>query len=108
MIAVTSPNGKTIAGHAGKCPGFLIFSSDEKAVTEPLKHVKLKRDLVLHQISRLSDYPDHPLQEVKTLITAGCGEGMIRKMALDGIEVVFTEKSDPVLAVQDYLSTQIS
>lgn len=104
MIAVTSPNGRTVSGHAGKCPGFLMFSPLEAG--EALTHVKLARDQVLHQVPRLSEAEDHPLQGITVLITNGCGDGMIRKMQRDGIEVVLTDQSDPVAAVAAYLTAK--
>jgi len=49
-IAITSPNAKTIAGHAGKCPGYLIYNiNQDKTVTK--SHIKLTKEQVFKNFS---------------------------------------------------------
>ncbi|KUJ75113.1 hypothetical protein AVO42_07095 [Thiomicrospira sp. XS5] len=94
-IAFSSPNGKTLAGHAGKCPGFVVMEVKEGDVTSSLR-VKLAKDQVFSQLAGpLSALPEHPLQGIDKLVTKGCGEGLVRRLASDGIEVIVTDVDTP-------------
>ena len=68
-IAVTSANGRTISGHAGKCPGYLLYelNSDQ---TVRQKHIKLDSSEVLKNMSgQLSSHPEHPLFGINAFVT---------------------------------------
>lgn len=98
-IAVTSANGKTICGHAGKCPGYLIYDIN-KNQTIHQKHIKLSRDQVLRAFSQpISEFPEHPLADINVFITQGLGEGLRERLESDNIKVIETEDNNPLLAV---------
>lgn len=99
-IALTSPNGQTLAGHAGKCPGFLLFSVENGRLLQQ-SHLKLSREQTLrHLQGGLSQHPNHPLHGITTFITQGLGEGLQQRLKSDGIEVHETHQDDPLAALQ--------
>ena len=98
-IAVTSQNLKTVTGHAGRCRKFRIFTVEDGKVTSE-RWLKLPKEEAFH------GYPadrDHPLDGIDVLITAGMGQGLIRKLNSKGIRPVITDREDPVSAIQHYL-----
>lgn len=98
-IAVTSANGKTICGHAGKCPGFLIYEIC-KNQTIHQKRIQLSKEQTLRNFSGpLSELVDHPLSGINAFITQGLGEGLRERLEIDGIKVIETNDLDPLLAV---------
>ncbi len=38
----------------------------------------------------------HPIEDVAILITAGCGDGFLRKMKSRGVDVITTSEPDPL------------
>jgi len=42
----------------------------------------------------------HPIDVVDVLVTAGCGEGFVPKMAARNIPVIRTSETDPVAAAR--------
>ncbi|MDG6778428.1 NifB/NifX family molybdenum-iron cluster-binding protein [Thiomicrorhabdus sp. zzn3] len=101
-IALTSPNGTTLSGHAGKCPGYLVFVIEDGKIL-PQEHVKLTRQQTLRNLEgRLSDHPDHPLYGMNVFITQGLGEGLMRKLHKDKITIYQTEEPDPINALKQF------
>lgn len=102
-IAFTSPNGKTLAGHAGKCPGYVVVKIEDGKIVDT-NRVKLGKDQVFSQLSGpLSAQSDHPLQGIDKLVTQGCGEGLKQRLGVDGIEVIVTEAETPEAFLENYL-----
>lgn len=99
-IAVTSQNRKTITDHAGKCRKFWVFDVDEnKIVGKTL--IELPKEQSFHESS---PQQPHPLDEVDVLITAGMGQGLIRRLAQKGIKGLVTTETDPETAIIKYLN----
>ena len=101
QIGVTSQNFRTITGHAGKTRRFLIFSNDNNKWHES-ERLDLPKEMAMHNFKG----SDHPIDHLNVLITAGCGEGFLRKMAARGIEVIQTGESDPLTAVKKFIDGQ--
>ena len=99
-IGVTSQNFRTITGHAGKTRRFLIFSENEQGEWVESERLNLPKEMSMHEFRGLK----HPIEEVDVLITAGCGDGFVRKMKARGVEVVATGEPDPLVAVTQYAS----
>lgn len=98
-IAVTSANGKTICGHAGKCPGFLIYEISQNQTIHQT-HIKLSKEQTLKNFQGpISSLENHPLFGINTFITQGLGEGLKNRLERDGIQVIQTKDQDPLLAV---------
>ncbi len=98
-IAITSQNFRTITGHAGKTRRFLIHADDGNGRAMEVDRLDLPREMAMHEFRGT----EHPLQQVDVLITAGCGQGFVRRMAAWGIQVVATSESDPATAAQAVL-----
>jgi len=93
-IAITSPNAKTIAGHAGKCPGYLIYEIKDDNITK--SHIKLPKEQVFKNFSgTLSQNPNHPLYGINIFITQSLGEGLSNRLTQDNIKVYTTAEEDP-------------
>ena len=94
--AVTSQNFRTITGHAGKTRRFIIYESDESGQPREVERLDLPKEMSMHA------WPGgpHPIDVVDVLVTAGCGEGFVRKMAARNIRVIRTAETDPVAAVR--------
>lgn len=95
-IAVTSQNFRTITGHAGKTRRFLVYDQDTEGGWKEMERLDLPKEMSMHEFTGGS----HPIDVVDVLITAGCGDGFIRKMATRGIDVVQTAETDPLTAVE--------
>jgi len=95
-IAVTSQNFRTISGHAGKTRRFLVFEAGADSVTPvEIDRLDLPRSMSLHE----NNGDDHPIYGMDVLLTAGCREGFVRRLAAHGVRVVATSEPDPLRAV---------
>lgn len=93
-IALTSPNAKTLSGHAGRCPGYLIFTINSEKMVDK-QHIKLTKEQVFKHLSGpLSRHTQHPLYGIDAFITQGLGEGLKQRLQQDGIKVFTTDLSD--------------
>jgi len=95
-IAVTSQNFRTITGHAGKTRRFLVYEADGGTVQE-VGRLDLPKEQSFHELH--GDAP-HPIDGVDVLVTGGCGENFVARMARRGIRVVATGETDPVTAAR--------
>lgn len=99
-IGITSQNFRTITGHAGKGRRFIIFTIEEGQPPKETDRLDLPKAMSLHAWDGTGE---HPLFQLDYLITAGCGEGFIRRMAREGVQVKVTSVTDPELAVQAFI-----
>jgi predicted Fe-Mo cluster-binding NifX family protein len=98
-IGVTSQNFRTITGHAGKTRRFLLYESQSTGLKE-LGRLDLPKEMSMHEHRGDS----HPLDALDVLITAGCGQGFIQRMAAKRVRVVTTSETDPLKAVTGVIS----
>ncbi|MCU7834598.1 MAG: nitrogen fixation protein [gamma proteobacterium symbiont of Taylorina sp.] len=101
-IAVTSQNFRTITGHAGKTRRFIVYQAKENDVPVEIERLDLAKEMSMHAWQGGA----HPIDVVDVLITAGCGEGFIHKMAYRNIQVIRTSEADPVTAVTAIIKGQ--
>ncbi|MCW8908514.1 MAG: nitrogen fixation protein [Sedimenticola sp.] len=99
-IGVTSQNFRTITGHAGKTRRFLVYSPDAAGNPQEIERLDLPREMSMHEFRG----DRHPVDALDVLITGGCGEGFMRRMASRGVRVLVTGESDPATAVACFLS----
>lgn len=96
-IAVTSQNFRAITGHAGKTRRFLVFEPGEDGATPvEVERIDLPKSMSLHEYHG----DDHPVYRMDVVITAGCGEGFVRRLAAHGVRVIATSEPDPVRAAE--------
>lgn len=102
-IAVASRDGKTVAGHIGKCARWIIFevtqSEADKPIVTELERITLPKALIFHYYK--DDQP-HPLKTCEAVIGASAGENFKRKMQQRGMDAIITAESDPEQAVLNY------
>jgi len=101
-IAVTSQNFRTITGHAGKTRRFLVYSDGENGELIEHERIDLPKEMSMHEFKG----GFHPVFEADVLITAGCGQGFIRKMAGHNVQVIATSESDPQTAAKAVIAGQ--
>ncbi len=94
-IAVTSQNFRTITGHAGKTRRFIIYEADAEGNPREVERLDLPKEMSMHAWSG----GPHPIDVADILITAGCGDGFVNKMAMRNIRVIRTAETDPLVAV---------
>lgn len=95
-IAVTSQNFRTITGHAGKTRRFLVYSDGDNGELIEHERIDLPKEMSMHEFKG----GFHPVFEADVLITAGCGQGFIRKMAGHNVKVIATSETDPQTAAK--------
>ncbi|WP_020393684.1 NifB/NifX family molybdenum-iron cluster-binding protein [Thiolinea disciformis] len=103
-IGVSSQNFRTITGHAGKGRRFMIFEAELGQTPQEIERLDLPMDMSIHAWNGQST---HPLFSLDYLITAGCGEGFIRKLAAQGVHVKITDETVPMVAVQALMAGQL-
>ena len=111
QIAVASKDGKTVAGHIGKCADWIVFevteddSPESDYIVTEVERIKLPKDLVFHHYK---DDGPHPLKSCKAVIGASAGESFINKMSKRGIDAVLTAEPNPAQAVVDYVRDNVT
>ena len=103
-VAVTSQNFRTVTGHAGMTRRFIVYDAGTAAGVAELTRLDLDREQAFHGFAGGA----HPIDGVEVLLTAGCGEGFVAKMAARGIRVVRTGQADPVAAVAELLRGEVT
>ena len=96
-IGITSQNFRTITGHAGKGRRFIIFTAESGQPIKETDRLDLPKDMSMHA---WHGEGTHPLFELDYLITAGCGEGFLRRLAREGVQVKTTSETDPAAAAE--------
>jgi len=99
-IGVTSQNFRTVTSHAGKCRRFLVFEQGSDGELQEIDRLDLPKDMSMHEFQGTG----HPIEAVDMLITGGCGDGFVQRMARLEIQVIKTGESDPVTAVATLLA----
>lgn len=111
QIAVASKDGKTVAGHIGKCADWIVFevteseTADSDYIVTEVERIKLPRELVFHHYK---DEGPHPLSSCTAVIGASAGESFVRKMHRRGIAAVLTAEPAPAQAVADYVRHNVT
>lgn len=103
-VAVTSQNFRTVTGHAGMTRRFLVYDAAAAAGVAEVARLDLGRDMAFHGFAG----GPHPVDGVEVMLTAGCGDGFVARMAARGIRVVRTGQADPVKAVEKLLRGAIT
>lgn len=105
-IAITSQNFRTITGHAGKARRFLVYSAAAGQEPQEIQRLDLPKDQCFHEWHG-SNEQAHPTDIADVIITAGSGEGFVKRLAGRGKQVLLTSETDPVQAVKLFLQNQL-
>lgn len=105
-IAVSSQNFRTITGHAGKTRRFLIYEANSNSEPAELERLEIPQEMTFHEL-RGSEVVEHPLDQVKVLITGGAGPHFVQRLEQRGIQVCITGETDPLQAVKDFLANTL-
>ncbi|WP_180966955.1 NifB/NifX family molybdenum-iron cluster-binding protein [Cohaesibacter celericrescens] len=101
-IAVTSQNFKTVTNHAGRARRFIVFTVGQDNQPQETERFDLPKDQCIHELG--GKKVAHALDGVDVVISASFGPGFARNMASRDVIASLTDETDPVRAVQDYLS----
>jgi hypothetical protein len=109
-IAVASRDGRTVAGHIGKCPEWIVYEAEAAPESEhprvkEVARISLPKELVFHYFK--DDVP-HPLADCSAVIGASAGESFVAKMAQRGILAILTAEPDPTVAVANYVRQHVT
>lgn len=96
-VAVTSQNFRTVTGHAGRTRRFFVYEAGPDGEPIEVERLDLPKELALHEHSGAGS---HPIDDVNTIVTAGCGQHFKARMAGRGIAVLVTGLQDPVAAAR--------
>ncbi len=102
-IAVSSQNFKTVTGHAGKARRFIVFDASPPCDPAEVDRLDLPKGMAFHDFTGGA----HPLDEMDVILSAGAGEGFVRKLAQRGVKVLVTGETDPRLAVLGFLQGSV-
>ena len=111
QIAVASKDGKTVAGHIGKCADWIVFevteddSAESDYIVTEVERIKLPKHLVFHHYK---DDEPHPLKSCQAVIGASAGESFVNKMKKRGMDAVLTAETTPSQAVVDYIQDNVT
>lgn len=103
-IGVTSQNLRTVTGHASKARSFLLYEWSAEQAVQPLDSLELSMEMSIHAWDKRGD---HPLLALDYLITGPCGKSFINQMKQYGVRVRTTNETDPLLAVQQLVTTVV-
>ncbi len=99
-IGVTSQNFRTITGHAGKARRFLIYTADaDTGEVKEIERLDLPPEMAIHSFTGVM----HPIEQLDVLLTGGCGNGFLSRMAGHGVQVITTSETDPIKAAKAIL-----
>lgn len=105
-IAITSQNFRTITGHVGKIRRFLIYEVGVDGRIVAAEKLEIPPELTFHEL-RENDVNEHPLDQVKVLITGGAGAHFVQRLGQRGIQVCITAETDPMQAIQGFLTNTL-
>ncbi len=98
-VAVTSENGRTICGHNGQSPGFIIYQlNSDQSVKFNYVHLT-EAEALINLKGPLSSLPEHPLHGIDALVTQRLEEWLIRRLKSENIEILQTEEKDALNAI---------
>ncbi|MEJ2609719.1 MAG: nitrogen fixation protein [Candidatus Thiodiazotropha sp.] len=101
-IAVSSQNFRTITGHAGKSRRFIIIEQNEQGELVETGRLDLPKEMSLHEFKG----EVHPLFSFDVLITGSAGQGFIRRLTKQQVQVLCTSETDPVTAARAVVDGQ--
>lgn len=101
QIAVCSKDFTKVSGHAGQARNWLLYEADDQQAPELIKQLTLQKQ---HTYHHFKDDGPHPMDGVEVLLASSSGESFVQRMKKRGITVVLTAESDPVSAVNNYIT----
>jgi len=99
-IGVSSQNFHTITGHAGKARRFFVFEQQADKSIKELERIDLPKEMSLHEFKG----DNHPLFNLDIIVTGGCGDGFINRMASHDVQVITTSETNPLEVVKKLLA----
>jgi len=103
-IAVCSKDLQKVTGHAGQARRWLLFEIKENQQAKLIDKIELKKEQTFHHFK---DDSLHPLDGVAAFLTISSGDSFLKRMKKRGVDAVLTSETDPLSAVQDYLTKQL-
>ncbi len=98
-IAVASQNRREITGHTGRCRKFWIYKVENGGVVNK-ELLELSKEQSFHDSS---PHDLSPFDDIKILIAAGMGSGLLRRLEMIGGKGLITSETDPDKAIEDFL-----
>lgn len=106
VIAVAVLDDGSIAPHAGRASRWQMYAVDGP-LPEAVWTLQLTRSGSLHEWHVRASGDGHPLHTARVAIAASAGDGVIRRLAERGTQLVTTSERDPLQAVCHYLAGRL-
>ena len=118
-IAVASDDGKTIAGHVGKCEMFIVFDINNKEITNVEKR---ENSFTIHKNEGHQHHEHHAhqhdgsgrhtgiingLKDCEYLFCCSGGPGLIDDLKTNGIKTILTDEMEAETAVKLFLEDKL-
>lgn len=103
LIAVAVNDDGSLSPHAGRALRWLVYAVENGNVEEVWR-INLTAPGCLHEWHVRGDGNRHPLHSVDVALAGSGGDGVIRRLAERGTQLVATAETNPLAAVNAYLS----
>ncbi|MFC3608343.1 NifB/NifX family molybdenum-iron cluster-binding protein [Stutzerimonas tarimensis] len=108
LVAVATDRQGKIASHAGRAHRWEVFDVWPGEAPESAYSLVLAEHACLHEW-HVCDFPErHPLHAIDVAIAASAGDGVIRRLAERGVELLCTDEVEPAVAVRAWLAGELS
>ena len=102
LIAVAVTDDGKLSPHAGRALRWVVYAVEANQAEE-VWQIQLTECGCLHEWHVRGDGNRHPLHSVDIALAGSGGEGVIRRLAERGTQLVATAETDPKLALAHYL-----
>ncbi|SEG67978.1 NifB/NifX family molybdenum-iron cluster-binding protein [Marinobacterium lutimaris] len=104
LVAIATDDSGQVAPHAGRALLWHVYKITEgDSHPELAWEIRLTESGCLHEW-HVSDSPErHPLHAVDVAIAGSAGDGVIRRLAERGTELITAAEIAPLMALTDYL-----
>ncbi|WP_188745987.1 NifB/NifX family molybdenum-iron cluster-binding protein [Marinobacterium zhoushanense] len=109
LIAIATNEQGLVAPHAGRAKRWHVYAlepNDDQP--ELVWEINLTETGSLHEWHVRDDGRRHPLHAVDIAIAGSAGDGVTRRLAERGTELVTTAEPAPLKALTDYLNNRLS
>ncbi len=105
IIAVCSNKDyQQVTGHAGQARRWMIFDADDQSAPRLISKLELDKAQTFHHFK---DDSPHPMDDIEVLLASSSGDSFVKRMQRRGVEVVLTAETDPISAVNNYITDKL-
>ena len=95
LVAVAVDNTGKVEGHAGRAEYWQVYALVDDQVPQRVWDIRLTAAGCLHEWHVRDPSNGHPLHAVDVALAGSAGDGVIRRLALQGTRLLLTSATDP-------------